>query len=59
MLEKREKALQRAGARYALARAKAMDERTADLHDVYDAETSRDEKCRRKRAYYMATRQRQ
>lgn len=42
--------------RYARTRRVMIDSMLSDLHDIYRAETSRNDKCKRKRAAFMATR---
>lgn len=59
LMERREREKERAGAAYALARRDEMRERFSDLRDSMREDRSRQEKCRRKRAYYMARFQRQ
>lgn len=57
--ERREREKERAGAAYALARRDEMRRRFSDLRDSIREDRSRQEKCRKKRARYMARFQRQ
>lgn len=57
--ERRERERTKAGTAYALARRDEMRGRFMDLRDSMREDRSRQEKCRRKRAYYMARFQRQ
>lgn len=57
--ERREREQRKAGAAYALARRDEMRRRFSDLRDSIREDRSRQEKCRKKRARYMARFQRQ
>lgn len=59
LVERRERERRKAGDTYALARRDEMRERFSDLRDSMREDRSRQDKCRKKRARYMARFQRQ